>query len=250
MDNKIGTYGFTAEPFHCDLTHKLFLGHLGNHILNAAEFHASGRNFGMERLMPINRTWVLSRLSIEMDTMPSENQAFQVATWVESAMKYFTNRNFEIIADNGQTIGYARSVWAMIDTGTRQPADILAIGDGEINNWLCDKPCPIAKPSRVKIPTEPHLLKTIDTVYSDIDVNGHVNSVKYIDHVLDLFPITWHKSHHLKRLDVAYVAEAYAGDQLRFYIDHDSSLACNVRITKPTADGETEVCRCALQFIQ
>lgn len=250
MDNKIGTYGFAAEPFHCDFTHRLFMGHLGNHILNAAEFHASDRNFGMERLMPIKRTWVLSRLTIEMNTMPVENQKFQVVTWVESAMKYFTNRNFEIISQDGQTMGYARSIWAMIDTDTRQPADILDMGDGEITQWLSDKPCPIAKPSRVKIATEPHLVRTVDTNYSDIDVNGHVNSVKYIDHVLDLFPVSWHKTHQLQRLDVAYVAEAYAGDQLRFYIDHDSSLACNVRITKPTADGETEVCRCALQFIQ
>ena len=85
------------------------MGHLGNHILNAAEFHASDRNFGMERLMPINRTWVLSRLAVEMNAMPVENQKFNVSTWVESAMKYFTNRNFEITAEDGQVMGHARS---------------------------------------------------------------------------------------------------------------------------------------------
>ena len=248
MDNRIGTYGFTAEPFHCDFTHKLFMGHLGNHILNAAEFHASDRNFGMERLMPINRTWVLSRLAVEMNAMPVENQKFNVSTWVESAMKYFTNRNFEITAEDGQVMGHARSIWAMIDTASRQPADILEVGDGEINKWLCDKPCPIAKPSRVKISSEPHLVRSLDTAYSDIDVNGHVNSVKYIDHVLDLFPASWYKTHILHRLDVAYVAEAYAGDHLHFYIDNDSALSCNVSVTKSTSEGETEVCRCALQF--
>ena len=218
MDNRIGTYGFTAEPFHCDFTHKLFMGHLGNHILNAAEFHASDRNFGMERLMPINRTWVLSRLAVEMNAMPVENQKFNVSTWVESAMKYFTNRNFEITAEDGQ------------------------------DKWLCDKPCPIAKPSRVKISSEPHLVRSLDTAYSDIDVNGHVNSVKYIDHVLDLFPASWYKTHILHRLDVAYVAEAYAGDHLHFYIDNVSAPSCNVSVTKSTSEGETEVCRCALQF--
>ena len=39
--NKIGSYRFMAEPFHCDFSKHLFMGHLGNHMLNAADFHAT-----------------------------------------------------------------------------------------------------------------------------------------------------------------------------------------------------------------
>ena len=133
---KTGRYTFLAEPFHCDFSHRLFMGHLGNHLLNAADFHAADRNFGMTRLNPIHRTWVLSRLAIEMDEMPAQYSRFTVETWVESAMRYFTNRNFHIVAEDGRTLGYGRSVWAMIDTDTRQPADLLAIDDGAINAWI------------------------------------------------------------------------------------------------------------------
>lgn len=34
---KIGRYDFLSEPFHCDFSKKLFMGHLGNHLLNAAD---------------------------------------------------------------------------------------------------------------------------------------------------------------------------------------------------------------------
>ena len=39
--DKTGCYEFMAEPFHCDFSGRLFMGHLGNHMLNAADFHSS-----------------------------------------------------------------------------------------------------------------------------------------------------------------------------------------------------------------
>lgn len=248
--DKIGKYEFLAEPFHCDFSHRLFMGHLGNHMLNAADFHATERNFGMARLNPIHKTWVLSRLAIEMEEMPRQYSRFNVATWVESAMRYFTNRNFQVTAEDGRTLGYGRSVWALIDTDSRQPTDILAIDDGAINHWVeKDKPCPIARGSRVKMGSEAQLVRTIDTRYNDIDVNGHVNSIKYVEHTLDLFPIEWYSAHRLRRFDIAYVAESHCGDKLNFYKETLDGLVFNVRITKSAAEGEQEVCRCMLTFI-
>ena len=57
--DKIGCYEFMAEPFHCDFSGRLFMGHLGNHMLNAADFHSSARGFGMKYLMTIQRSRVL-----------------------------------------------------------------------------------------------------------------------------------------------------------------------------------------------
>ena len=142
--NKVGKYEFLAEPFHCDFSHRLFMGHLGNHLLNAADFHSSHRGFGMPYLNPLHKTWVLSRLAIEMDEMPLQYSTFAVETWVESAMRYFTNRNFRIVDtdDDSHVYGYGRSVWAMIDTQTRRPQNIMEIRDGEIMKYVdAEKPC-------------------------------------------------------------------------------------------------------------
>ena len=84
---KIGKYRFLAEPFHCDFDSRLFMGHLGNHLLNAADFHSTDRGFGMNYLMPRHKTWVLSRLAIEMCEMPAAYDQFDVETLVESAMR-------------------------------------------------------------------------------------------------------------------------------------------------------------------
>ena len=216
---KISEYEFIAEPFHCDFSHQLMLGHLGNSMLNAADYHSNERGYGMEYLNTVHRTWVLSRLAIEMEHMPKAYDKFKIATWVESAMRFFTSRNFAVTTADGQALGYGRSIWAMIDTNTRQPVDILAVRDGLIAEYIeTDKPCPICKSSRVKIAGDVKLVRSIPTYYNDVDINGHINSVKYIEHVLDLFDIDFYKAHRLKRIDVAYIAESHQGDLLNFYV--------------------------------
>ena len=255
MLDKVGIYEFLAEPFHCDFSKRLFMGHLGNHLLNAADFHANDRGFGMTYLNPEHKTWVLSRLAIEMDEMPREYARFNVETWVEGVMKYFTLRNFRItdVNDGGKVYGYGRSIWAMIDTNTRQPEDIVAVKDGEIVRYVDkDKPCPIDVPSRVKMSQAAPLVSSIGTFYSDVDVNGHINSVKYIEHVLDLFGVEWYEKYAIKRLDVAYVAESHCGDKLNFYREDMPGGAVCIRITKqsPSIESETEVCRCKIEFIE
>ena len=249
--DKVGQYEFLAEPFHCDFSGKLFMGHLGNHMLNAADFHSTDRGFGMKYLMTIQRSWVLSRLAIEMDEMPSQYTKFNVETWVEGAMRFFTNRNFRVVGTTPEgdekVYGYGRSVWAMIDTESRQPTDILSIHDGAINQWIeKEKECPIEKGGRVKMSDDAEFVSTIDTHYNDVDINGHINSVKYIEHVLDLWSLSWYKEHRLKRFEIAYVAEAHEGDQLSFYREQTGEGEYCVRIVR--SDG-TETCRSKLLFV-
>lgn len=251
MLDKTGRYQFLAEPFHCDVTGRLFLGSLGNLMLNAADFHSSERSYGMRQLGMQHKTWVLSRLAVEMEAMPEAYTPFVVETWIESVMRYFTNRNFRVVGTDGRVYGYGRSVWAMIDTVTRQPQDILAVNDGEITRWtVADKECPIARSSRVKMGGNARLARTVDIAYNDIDMNGHVNSVKYIEHVLDLFPVDRYKERGVRRIEMAYVAESHYGDRLALWQERAGESEYNIRLTKTVgADAQpVEVARCKVKF--
>ena len=72
LNNKIDTYEVAVEPFHADFTGRMFLGILGNHLLNAAGRHSQRRGWGIGTLNEEHHTWVLSRLSIEMQEMPRQ----------------------------------------------------------------------------------------------------------------------------------------------------------------------------------
>lgn len=244
-DKKIGSYKFIAEPFHVDFNGRLTMGVLGNHLLNCAGFHASERGFGIATLNEDNYTWVLSRLAIDLEEMPYQYEEFTVQTWVENVYRLFTDRNFAIIDKDGKKIGYARSVWAMINLNTRKPADLLTLHGGSIVDYVCDEPCPIEKPSRIKVATDQPCAK-LTAKYSDIDINGHVNSIRYIEHILDLFPIDLYKSKRIQRFEMAYVAESYYGDKLSFFEEEVSENEYHVEIKK---NGSEVVCRAKVKFV-
>lgn len=244
-ENKIGTYSFVAEPFHVDFTGRLTMGVLGNHLLNCAGFHATERGFGIATLNESNYTWVLSRLAIELEEMPLQYESFSVQTWIENVYRLFTDRNFAILNKDGKPIGYARSIWAMISMDTRKPADLLSLHNGSIVDYICQKECPIEKPGRIKV-NQKELAGEVVTKYSDIDINGHVNSIRYIEHILDLFPLEIFREKRIRRFEMAYNAESYYGDTLAFYKEQVSENEYDTEVKK---NGQEVVVRSKVIFI-
>ena len=230
-ENKIGTYQFVAEPFHVDFTGRLTMGVLGNHLLNCAGFHASERGFGIAEINENHYTWVLSRLAIELEDMPRQYEDFSINTWIENVYRLFTDRNFELVNKDGKTIGYARSVWAMISMETRKPADLISLHGNNLGQYVSDRECPIDKPGRIKVSVDAPV-EEYQTRYSDIDINGHVNSIKYIEHILDLFPMDTFKEKQVKRFEMAYVAESYYGDVLSFYLEEKNANEYDIEVKK------------------
>lgn len=243
--NKVGTYEFVAESFHVDFTGHLTMGVLGNHLLNCAAFHATERGFGMMTLNNSHYTWVLSRLAIELTHMPRQYEKYTIQTWIEKVYRLFTDRNFALFDANGNPIGYARSVWAMISMETRKLANLCSLYGGKLADYVCDKACPIDKPAHINV-TDGTFVGEYRTRYSDIDINGHVNSIKYIEHILDLFPLDLFKEKQVKRFEMAYMAESYYSDSLAFYREQTGTDEYNIEVKK----NNTEiVCRSKLRFI-
>ncbi|MCI5451815.1 thioesterase [bacterium] len=246
MMQKIDSYSVHVEPFHVDFTGHIFLGVLGNHLLNAAGNHSQRRGWGIGSLNENHYTWVLSRLCIEMEEMPMQYEDIEIRTWVESVMRLFTNRNFSILRSDGTPCGYARSVWAMIDMETRKPCDLLSLYDGDILRYVVEPEenvCPIQGHGRLVF-REARLARTLDTYYSDVDINGHINSIKYIEHILDLFPRERYERQMVRRLEIAYKAESYLGDRLSFYtqVINDNEIGVEVRKNEREVVCQAKIC--------
>ena len=68
----------------------------------------------------------------------------------------------------------------------------------------------------------PTLVNTHKAAYSDLDINGHVNSIRYIEFLLDFFDANELKAHPVRRIEMAYCLESYCGDELQIYHDIDA----------------------------
>jgi acyl-ACP thioesterase len=208
-------------------------------ILQGATRHAAERGFGYDSIHESNAAWVLSRLSIQMDEYPSYDGELTVETWVEGVERFFTQRCFRFINKDNQTIGYARSIWAAIDLVTRRPVNIPEWRPDLANYIAADKECPIEK--LAKIPSvegeEPSIGYTVR--YSDIDINHHMNSVKYMEHIINVFPLSYFQDKFIHKFEIVYLAEGAFGDKLKLYkekVSEDTTLI-------DTKKGEESICR-------
>ena len=241
VDSITGEYKFPIEAYTSDFNGKATLSTLGNYILLAATMHAEKRGFGYENVTEHNRAWVLSRLAIEMKRYPVSNDVLEIHTWVEEVNKLFTLRNFAFLID-GANIGYARSIWAAIDLDTRRPCNLQELGN--IEDYICDLPCPIDKPSKLGAVDGEPVMKYI-VKYSDLDINKHLNSVKYIEHVADLFPLDYYKNSEISRFEIMYISEVVYGTEITF---HQKETEKGTFLIEMRKDGTVPVCKCKVVF--
>ncbi len=252
MEDKTGRTDLIVDPFHTDFAGRLNYSTLGKHLLNSAENHANERGFGMKALNEANYTWVLSRLAIDMYEMPRVYGKFSIDTWIESVYRLFCNRNFCIRGNDGKIFGYARSIWAMINYNDREPVDLHEMHGRNMDKYICtDILCPIEKQEKIRALSDNSLVETITARYSDIDYNGHVNSIKYIEHICDLFPLDKFRKSNVRRIEMAYMAESYIGDTLSFFVEEKETDTYHIEVRK-NFSGKREkgesVVRCRLIF--
>ena len=237
--SKTDSFNFHIESYVCDFTGKATLTVMIRFLLDAASIHAQQRQFGYEQISKDNVAWVLSRLSIQMEEYPGQNQDLTVETWIETVSRYFTQRCFRFIDRSEKVIGYARTIWAAIDVQTRRPIDIPMWRPDMLQYVESEEQCPIEKMS--KIPSvdgiESHMGYTVR--YSDIDINKHMNSVKYIEHAINVFDLNVFKEKFIHKFEIVFLVEGMFGDKLKLYMQDLSENECII----DTKKGEESICR-------
>ena len=211
---------YTVEPAEGNGQQELPLPLLAKRILEVATLHAESWGVGYSTLIKSGQVWVLSRLAIEMTRYPRINERYTLETWIEGYNKHFSSRNFAISGEDGSPCGYARTIWSVIDLNTRSSVDISQFE--YIARNISDKPCPIEKQSRVRdVHDETPIIYRV--AYNDIDFNRHVNSVKYIEHALDLFPFERYDRQRIHRFEIGYANEARYDVTLQLHKEEESS---------------------------
>lgn len=234
----LSQYNYVVEPFSEDYCGNIAWGTLGNMILRCASMHAGEHGFGYRQMIAVHHAWVLSRLVIEVDALPRTDEHFGIQTWVDRLYRQFTDRHFSIVRPDGTAYGHATSIWALIDTSTRQPADLTQLPDGGFTSALMpDRPSPIAPMGRIRM-KQPVLVETHRASYTDLDINGHVNSIRYIELLLNQFSPQTMKEHPVYRIEMAYCLESYCGDELEIWheVDGQNPMRHLFEIRKPSGE--------------
>lgn len=199
---------FFSSVAECNAQQELPLTAFAQRVISVATEHADILGCGYAGMMKYNLAWVLSRLTVEMKRMPGADETFTFTTWIENFNRLYSERNFEITVGD-EVIGYVRTIWVAINMETRAPGDISMLADLALTEH--DRPCPIEKQSRMRPltavdRTEPYVFRSCD-----IDFNRHVNSIRYIEKVLNQWGVDYYDAHKIARFEIMYQQEAHCG---------------------------------------
>ena len=229
------THDYALSAALCNAQGELAPAQLVQEILEVATEHADALGVGFDRLAEDGNLWVLSRIAIEMNRYPRLHERYALTTWIEGYNRHFSERNFEITAADGETLGYARTIWVAINIDTRRPADLTSIE--HLRGTVSDRPCPIDRQGKIRAGAEPQVCDTYTFRVSDIDVNRHVNSARYVEIILNQLGLEEYDRCMLTRFEIEYRREAHYGDT----VEVESTLGPDGMITALMLAG-TPVC--------
>ncbi|KAI3811960.1 hypothetical protein L1987_16658 [Smallanthus sonchifolius] len=171
-----------------------------------------GDGFGATHgMMKNNLIWVVTRMQVQVDQYPIWGEILEIDTWVGASGKNGMRRDWEIRSHTtGIVFARATSTWVMMNEKTRRLSKMPDEVRGEISPWFILKQA-IKEESPEKIDKLDDNAKYINSGLqpkrSDLDMNHHVNNVKYVGWMLEAIPEECLENYQLSNIILEYRRE-------------------------------------------
>ena len=238
----VNTYDetFSLRPRDCDLNEKWRPSAILETMQDVAGAHSILLGCGRDELVKKNIVWVLSRCELHMDRYPAVGEKITVHTFPTPTRICFFPRYYIFTDTRGEMIGKAGSLWLLLDLGTRRmlpPGDVARlIPDNK------DLSVPMNLPATVGKLQGEEFVSEYRPVYTDLDVNGHVNNTRYADWLCNTLGIELMTEYEPERIILNYNHEVLPGSVVtlhRILRDQEYRLSGSVEGTTAFEIGGT-----------
>jgi acyl-ACP thioesterase len=199
---------FKIRASEVDFNQKATLPAICDLLQEVAGNHAQELNFDITDLQKEKLTWVLHRLCVKMNRFPDWRDSITIQTWPSSGDGLRAYRDFLILDADGNTIGKSLSYWLMMNTESRKPSripkKILNIAPDEVEHVL-----PVDKANFPEMENSENK-RTFEVRKSDLDLNRHVNNVRYIEWAIACLP----DKTEINEIDIQFKSESVLGDTI------------------------------------
>jgi acyl-ACP thioesterase len=219
----------SIKSYHTNQYGQASISSLFNILIEAAWAHAQVMDWGYDSLKSNNLFWVLSRMYFQVEKYPAWQDQITLNTWSAGTDGMYAYREYILENEKGEMILRASSAWLILDMETRKIFRLSEFRDTfpkRIDQNAC------RPPKRIKPDVHPNQLIYYPVLFSELDINKHFNSVKYVERVLDDFGIDFLNSHEPAELEVNYLKEGQAGDRIAVtntQLSESENLNCLVR---------------------
>ena len=210
---------FTLRVSECDANNLWRPGAILTEMQEAAGTHSSSVGCGREVIVQSGIAWVVTRLELRMLRYPSSGEKITIRTWHRPTRHRLFPRYFEIRDGRGEVVAQASSLWLLMDLETRQSvsADRLPVQLPDNS----DAPEIMPLPGAIAALDAPEKVILRETVYTDLDANGHVNNTKYADWLCNALGIEEMAAHPPETLNIHFNSEILPGQPVELRLRRD-----------------------------
>lgn len=190
--------------------------------------HADILGFGYDKLKIDQQFWVLSRLLVKIKRRPKWGEDFTLETWSRGADRFYGYRDFYFVDKEGNNIVEATTSWIVLDMKSKK---IVNLTDFEDFPTYAESVFG-RNAKKVRPPKSEDELHFTPALFTEIDINQHFNTGRYLERIINSYEFTFHKEKDLREFEINFLKEGMPDDQLavkKQIIDENTHICSVVR---------------------
>ena len=182
--------------------------------------HADILSVGFDDLIKKDLIWVLVRTKYEIIKEPTLYSKIKVRTWPHPKGRIDFDRDYLILDENNNVLIKGTSKWVIVNYKTRRLSltkDIdFNIEFYQEKNYLE----PFNKLQDFEL-DDLFISFNYQTLFTDLDHNGHVNNIKYADMILN--SIDFNENDNIKLFEIDYIKELKKENSITTYYKKENN---------------------------
>lgn len=184
-----------------------------NFLCDIGTRHSSSLGDTVEKLMEKKYAWVFYKYDITIYEYPKYLDEIYIETIPCSFKKFYAYRKYKITNSKGELLGEAMALFFLINIDKRRPMripkeeyELYGIDSNMVDDCEMD--------DILQIQENDEDIKKFNVRYNDIDSNGHVNNVNYVEWAIESVPFEVAKNFDIERIKVIFEKESVYGDEV------------------------------------
>ena len=183
------------------------------YLENIGSYHSDVAGYWAEYTGKTGIAWVLLGWKLKVLKRPQYGQELEIHTWAKLGSKVATFRDFEIYDNNQNLCAIATSKWTMVDI---RKGKITKIDDEVINAYKVESKNVFQKLEleKLKIPSNFDYKTEYTVKRKDIDINGHMHNLYYLDLAYEALPEEIYEKRPFDNVNIQYKKEIKLGEKV------------------------------------
>lgn len=235
---------FQIPSWDCGPSGRMVPAAMLRYFQEGAMRHSDSAHGAFNKVSDYGLFWVMAGMKVVFETLPMRGESVHITTWHGGRGPLLFYRAFSAVADDGRPLASAVSSFALVSQETRRMVRPSAF---PVKIPVCE----LGAEHEALIPDRLGSME-VNTEglwwqagFRDLDINGHVNNVRYAEWILETVPKETLMERHLASLELEFRSEIRFGEVLRSVGQPGESPGAyeHAVLKKGGADGEQLACR-------